>query len=310
MVKKSVAKGALSLLILALLAIFLIAPQRYAGSVFEGISLWAACVLPVTFPFLFLTALFTATPLFRKLSKGVSPFFMKVFGVSGTGGCAAFLAALSGYPVGARTLLDLREGGLVDASESFRLACLATTSGPAFFVGTVGGAMLSRPALGWLMLLCHLVAVWAVCALMRLIRKPAKLHRVPLVEIKRGGSLLESLSSSVLSILCVGGSIALFYAFGQMIADILPASVPPVGEAVVRGLVEMTTGCKLLCSQPTPFSLAICCFLVTFGGACVLFQQLGYLTRAGVKCLPFLLVKLLQALLAGGLCFGLSCLIF
>ena len=310
MSRKKFVRGALSLMILGLIAAFLIAPARYAKSVFEGVSLWAVTVLPATFPFLFLTALFTGTPLFEKLSKKVSPLFMKVFGVSGTGGCAAFLSAVSGYPVGARTLLDLKESGRIAPDESFRLACLVTTSGPGFLVGTVGGAMMGRPALGWLMLLCHFVAVWTVCAGMNLIHKPAKRPPAALLPVKSGNSLYESLHSSVISILCVGGSIALFYAFGQMIADILPSSMPPAGEAIVRGLTEMTTGCKLLLTQPTPFSLGICCFLITFGGACVLFQQLGYLSRAGVKCLPFLLVKLLQALLAGALCFGLSCLIF
>ena len=57
-------------------------------------------------------------------------------------------------------------------------------------------------------------------------------------------------------------------------------------------------------------SLAGCAFFVTFGGACVLAQQLAFLTKAGVKALPFLAVKFLQGLLAAGIAYGLGLLLF
>lgn len=291
-------------LLLAAMVFFLSSPARYGKCVLDGVSLWAVSVLPATFPFLFLTALFTRLPLFGKAAEKISPVMGKVFRVSGTGGCAALLAALSGYPVGARGVLDLYESRRIDSSESFRLACLATTTGPMFLVGAVGGGMMGRPALGWLLLLCHFLAVWIVCFVLRFIGKPVKqapvLYRAP-----QGDALYESLYSSVISILCVGGSIALFYAFGQMVTDILPA-MPPASTALVRGLLEMTAGCKLFSENVTPLSLAGCSFLVTFGGLCVLCQQIAFLSRAEVKTAPFLLVKLLQGLLAGVFSYGLA----
>ncbi len=62
----------------------------------------------------------------------------------------------------------------------------------------------------------------------------------------------------------------------------------------------MTSGCALLSQSVTPLSAALCCFLVTFGGLCVLVQQIAYLSHAKVKILPFVAVKLLQAAIAGG----------
>ena len=54
---------------------------------------------------------------------------------------------------------------------------------------------------------------------------------------------------------------------------------------------------------------ALAALLVTFGGGCVLVQQLGFLTRAGVKTLPFLGVKALQGIVAALVALGLSALI-
>lgn len=279
----------------------LVSPAKYGKSILEGVSLWAVCVLPATFPFLFLTAIFTRLSLYEKLSGRLAPLFSKVFKVSGAGGCAAILSAVSGYPVGARTVLDLSESCRLDENERFRVACLASTTGPMFLVGAVGSGMFSSPALGWLMLLCHYSAVWGVCFFMRFFGKPPK----PSAGLLRkdGNALYDSLYQSVVSILCVGGAIALFYAFSEMLLTFFhPMS--PFSEGTVRGLMEMTAGCKAFSSDPSPLSAAMCCFLVTFGGACVLMQQLAFLSRAGIKTLPFVAVKFLQGVVAGALCFA------
>ncbi len=275
-------------------------PTRYGKCIMDGISLWAVCVLPATFPFLFLTALFTKLSLYERLSKRLSPLFSKAFRVSGAGGCAALLSALSGYPVGARTVFDLRESGKLDENEVFRLACLASTTGPMFLVGAVGSGMFSSPALGWMMLACHFLGVLSVCFVMGRFGKKPKMFLSP--APKGENALYDSLYNSVISILCVGGAIALFYAFSEMILSFLPP-MSPFWEGCVRGLLEMTAGCKSFSAEKSPLSVAACCFLTTFGGMCVLIQQIAFLSRAGVKPLPFVAVKLLQAIVSGIVCF-------
>ena len=295
-----------ALLVLAAIALFLLFPARYAASVREGISLWAASVLPAAFPFLFLTAIFTRQGPFRRLSRALSPAAGKCFRVSGAGGCAALLSAISGYPVGARSLSDLAARGLLPAEERFRLACLCSTTGPMFLVGAVGAGMYQSAAAGWVMLFSHLAAVWTTCFLLRFRGKPSRGLPPPARE---GIDLSELLPEAVLSVLCVGGSIALFNAFGQMCSDALSLAGlknAPVAEGVLRGMLEMTSGCALLAKAPSPLSLALSCFLVTFGGACVLLQQAVFLTKAGVKMLPFTLFKFAQGIAAAVICYPLA----
>lgn len=304
MVKRKVLKSLpAAVLLVAAMVCLLSSPAKYGRSILDGVSLWAICVLPATFPFLFLTALFTRLSLFESISERLSPFFSKTFKVSGAGGCAALLSAVSGYPVGARSVLDLFESGRIDENETFRLACLASTSGPMFLVGAVGSGMFSSPTLGWIMLACHFFGVWSVCFCMKFFGKAPKVSHG--LFMKDGNALYDSLYHSVISILCVGGAIALFYSFSEMLLTVLPP-LPPFGEGLVRGLMEMTAGCKAFSATPSPLSAAISCFLVTFGGMCVLTQQLAFLTPAGVKVLPFLVVKFIQGAVAGTLCFVLA----
>lgn len=299
------------------MVMFLIFPARYAESVRTGISLWAINVLPATFPFLFLTALFTKMKPYGYLARKISPAAEKLFRVSGAGGCAAVMSALSGYPVGAKTLCDLRERGAVSQSETFRLSCLCSTSGPMFLVGTVGCIMYESARAGWILLVSHLAAVYMICFILRFFGKKES-SAPPPFRPEGLNALYDSLYQAVVSILCVGGFIALFYAFGQILSDLgifAPAGtlfghspLAAYAEGFLRGLLEMTSGCALLSGGKTPLSLALSCFLVTFGGMCVLCQQAAYLSRAGVKILPFVGIKFLQALLAALLCFALACL--
>ncbi len=291
-------------LILLAMLLFLAFPARYGESIRTGISLWAVSVLPATLPMLVLTALFTGTYLFGRLSRAVSPLSRRIFHISGAGACAGLVSALSGYPVGARTASDLVRTRQIGQDELLAVSGIATTSGPAFLVGVVGCGMFRDAVAGWLLLVSHLLGIYLVSWLLNFRSKRTGNRTSPPVG-KR--TFADILSGSVLSVLCVGGAIALFYAFGQMISDLAELlSLPGVAVTAVRGLLEMTSGCALLSETPSALSLAGSCFFVTFGGLCVLVQQLAFLAPVGVPARKFVPVKLLQGIVAGAICFGLA----
>lgn len=285
------------------LVLFLLFPARYAESVKEGISLWATSVLPSTLPLLLLVSLLTSNRLFGGAERALSPLAGKCFRLSGAGGCAAIAGALSGYPVGARTVLDLAQTNRLSKEETFRTAAIATTSGPAFLVGAVGCGMYADGRVGWLLYLSHLSGVWIAAFLLSLKGEkpkgllPRKGREVPFGEL---------LKSSVLSVLTVGGAIAVFYAFGQMVCDFCDFfALPRELSDVLSGLLEMTTGCARMAAAPSRAGFALSAFFVTFGGLCVSAQQLAFLVPAGVRPLPFLAVKAFEGLLAAGICLAL-----
>lgn len=288
---------------------FLVYPARYTNLVLEGATLFAVCVLPATLPFLFLTAILIRQRAFHRAAGKLAPIAQKTFRVSGAGGLCAVLSALSGYPVGARTLSDLYTRGAVPKQETFRLACLCSTSGPMFLVGAVGAGMFQSSALGWVLYLSHLVGVYSVCFLLRFtVKKPLSTYTPAVALISNEGN---PLMDSVLSVLAVGGAIAIFYAFSGILCDTLRLAGIENGflSAIVTGLVEMTSGCKLLSETGGIYSAALSAFLVTFGGGCVLVQQLSFLRRAEVKVLPFIAVKFLQGTIAALVALGLSALL-
>ena len=132
-------------------------------------------------------------------------------------------------------------------------------------------------------------------------------------EETREFSLSSCVQSSVLSALAVGGCIAFFYVLAAMLADFkilaplqsLFGAVPalaPCAEGLSKGLVEVTSGCLSLAASGNFLAAPCCAFLVTLGGASILFQQIAYLSGVGIKAPFFLFVKLLQAFAAFFIC--------
>ncbi len=301
--RKNLLSVLLSIPVLFATALFLAFPARYAKSVFDGISLWALNVLPSLFPFLFLTGMLSELRLFPLLAQKTAPVMRKLFKIRGNGGCTLLLSALSGYPVGARLVFTLNEGADID--ERFRLSCLCSTASPAFLVGVVGAGMLNSVKSGWMLLFSHFLSVYAVGFFLGLFAKkqPPYRHTVPPTTSPR--LFAKMLEQSVSTVLYVGGYVALFTVFGQMLADcgLFSFASSPLVEGFLRGLLEMTGGCAILSASRSPLVLPLVCFLSTFGGACILMQQLSFLKKAGISAPKFLLVKLLQATLSGVLCY-------
>ena len=303
--------SAAALLLIVLLAL---SPARYAAACLEGISLWAKAVLPSLFPFFILTALLTKLGAAETLADKLSPLTKKCK-LPGVAAYCFLLSVLSGYPVGSRIIADLAKSGAITAKQAARMSALCSTSGPMFLLGSVGGAMFKSAKAGAILLASHILAVLLVCLAFAPFLKPLPEPPPKKLAPSADNILYESVYGAVISILCVGGFIAAFYVLSLALADLhilrplekffglfFPQEI---ADGLCAGLLEATRGCALLASGGEIFALPAAAFCVTFGGACILCQQLGYLKSAGVKAAPFIGIKALQGLTAFGLCLGL-----
>lgn len=312
-----------SLMIALVIILLALKPERYAAACMEGIAVWLNFVLPSLFPFFILTALLTKLGRISKLSEKFSPITERVFGLPGISSYCFLISILSGYPVGSRMILDLKKSNLIDSKQATEMSFLCSTSGPMFILGSVGTRMFSSKKIGLVLLLSHLTAVLIICFIRALLRKktPQSQKQLPAL-LKIDNALYESVYGAVLSILTVGGFIALFYVFAEILTDLKILALPALlfgklftlfnmndaAQAFTTGLIEVTRGCAML----APFgvsTLPLAAFLITFGGACILAQQLGYLKSAGVKASAFLLIKVIQAICAALLCIPVSALL-
>jgi len=274
--------------------------------------MWAECVLPSLFPFMVITLIFIKTGIAERAALPLK----KVTGIFKLPAAAApclVMSLCSGYPAGSKILCEYFERGSLSSSDCDRLACMCSTSGPLFIIGSVGYKMFGDKSAGIKILVAHIISVLVVGLALSLFSKKS-----PSQSLKRAPAdknlLYECFYGSVVAVCVAGAFIAFFYVLSSFAADfklLYPLEFilnPLLGERTapfLSGILEATTGCRALAAEGGKLSVALAGFVVTFGGISILAQQLGYLQKAGIKTLKFIFMKLLQALL----CFGILMLI-
>ena len=313
---RRLAAGGTAALLLALLAL---QPQRCAAACAEGIALWAKVVLPALFPFLVLTALLTKTGLAEGLGRKLAPL-LRPLGLPAAGAGAFVLSILSGYPVGSRVVADLHKHGAIDARETERLSALCSTSGPMFILGSVGSGMFGDARAGAILFAAHLLGIFSVYFALLPLQKRRTAKRAakggrrraasaapPSARADNTVSLGESVQGAVLSVLCVGGFIAIAGVLIRLLEDLSLLRLPtallalclrPFGAeecaaGAVYAVLEATRGCAALSAAGTQ-ALPFAAFAITFGGACILAQQLTFLAPAGIRAGRFVGIKAIQ----------------
>lgn len=300
--------------LLSFAAAIIIYPERYVNCCFQGFAMWAECVLPSLFPFMVITLIFVKTGIAEKASLPLKRV-TGIFKLPPAAGACFLLSLCSGYPAGSRVLSEFYESGSLSSDDCKKLAPLCSTSGPLFIIGSVGFKMFGDKYAGVKILLAHILAVTVSSLVISLFTKKsaaAPLKRAPADK----NVLYNAFYGAVISVTVAGGFIAFFFVFAKFCADfnlLYPLEKflcfflsEENSSAVCTGLIEATTGCReIAVSGANKLNIALAGFLITFGGVSILLQQLSYLTKAQVKPVRFILIKLLQAFL----CFGILLLI-
>ena len=305
--------AALWICLAALAIVIAIFPEKFVPACFEGVALWAKCVVPALFPFMIITMLFVATGGAAKVS---APFLKICTRLKLPAATAVIfiMSVFSGYPAGCRILSEFYKRGEITKRDTALLAPLCSTSGPLFLVGSGGYNMLGDKGAGWLLLAAHITSVFSVWAVTCLFYKREPQNALLPVCGKRDNILYETFLGGVTSVLVAGGFICFFYTVACAAEEFnllypLTALLTPLfgggAQAFAGGLIEATGGCAKLIAANCPLALPLSGFLVTFGGASIIAQQMCYLSPCGVSAKKFVLIKFVQALL----CFALLYLI-
>ncbi len=313
-IKKTAAKIAACAVLIFFGGVLIIFPDRYLSVCFNGLCLWAESVLPSLFPFMVITLLLIKTGAAQVAAKPFGRVSEKLK-LPNVGVPLFLMSVFSGYPAGSRILYEYCEQGLIDRSEAKKLAPLLSTCGPLFALGTVGARAFGGNGAGVKVLSACLIAVISTSLIYCVISgRKQSAPGIRQLNTQNDDVLYSSFYGGVTACLVAGGFICFFYTLSQVIADfnifkpLMLLLSPLIGReqagGLISGLCEATGGCFSLAHAGGFFALPLAGFLVTFGGASILLQQLCYLTKCGIKPAFFIGFKFLQ----GVICFGLLCL--
>lgn len=158
----SLKKNILSIIVVAFTCCLVIFSKSNLSAAKSGLKLWANNVVPSLFPFFIATNLLKSTNVLSIISKCFNKIMRPLFNVPGEGAYAFILGLISGYPVGAKIVTDLRNSNLCTKDEGERMLCFTNNSGPLFIIGTVGITLFANSTVGLVLLITHILAALTV----------------------------------------------------------------------------------------------------------------------------------------------------
>lgn len=292
----------------------------------NGLILWANSIVPSLFPFFVATELLSHTNLTYYLGKFLNRFMKPIFNVRGEGSFALIMGIISGYPIGAKIAANFRQNKICSKEECERLLSFTNNSGPLFIIGTVGIAMFGNSTIGILLLITHLLASLTVGFIFRFWKYNKKSQiknnhsymdsKETLTFSNLGGIIGSSISSSINTILLIGGFVVFFSVILSIlqtsnVLNIFETCLNPIlnlfhipekfSVGFVCGIFELTNGLNVICNiseKKLSFNIIIASFLLGLGGLSVLLQVWSTIAKTDLSIKPYILGKLLHAFIS------------
>ena len=301
-------------------------PEQAMEAMRDGLKLCGNVILPSLFPFFVLSSLVVELGMSRYLGRLLEPVMAPLFRVNGSCAAALALGFVGGYPVGARTAIEIYENGQCSRTEAERMLAFCNNSGPAFILGVVGTGVFGSGKAGLLLYLVHLLASLLVGVLFRFYRPGDR----PQTRKNRGpqfqaASFPKAFTSSIIGALHSTLNICAFILFFTVflrilayagilstLARLLSSLLTPLGmdqtwaERLLTGLVEVSSGVSSLTNGTLSGRLSMAAFMLGWAGVSVHCQVLAFLGDSGLSVRTYVLGKLLH----GGLSAALAALLF
>lgn len=316
----------------ALFCLFTVCLVIFSNSNFvatkEGLRLWANNVVPSLLPFFIATELLSYTTIVNKLGKVLNPIMRPLFHIPGIGSYPFIMGIISGYPTGAKIVVNLRENGLCTKEEAERMIAFTNNSGPLFILGTVGISLFGNSTIGVLLLITHILACLSVGILFRFWKlgknsfsssfSKKKNNEKEYVNFSNLGDILgKSILSAIKTVIIIGGFIVLFSVIlsilnNSKLISFASSCFAPIfrifgiedirfSSSFVCGILELTNGVMKVASIPCKqisINLIFTAFLLGFGGLSVLLQVYSIIAKSDISLKAYFIGKLLQGILA------------
>lgn len=317
--KEKTRDALIGLALLLAAAALVLYPSASLEGARAGIELCANVIVPSLFPFFVVSTLILDFGLARQLGRALSPIMQPLFRLSGICATPFVLGFIGGYPVGARTAIELYESKQCTKTEAEHMLAFCNNCGPAFIFGVVGAGIYGESRYALLLYLVHLCASICVGILFRFYgtergtartaapRFEAKRASVAFTDAVKGGlqgtlniSAFVLLFSIIIRLLTESGALpALLGLLEQLLA---PLSVTSEAlRALCIGFLELSSGVWALSGLSSlPGSLSLAAFMLGWAGLSVHCQTLSFLGGSGLSCRSYFLGKLLHGVLSFG----------
>lgn len=311
----------------------------------RGLAIWWDVLFPSLFPFFVISELMLGFGVVHFLGTLLDPLMRPLFRIPGSGGFIVAMGFASGYPMSAKLTTKLRMQGLISRNQGERLVSFTTSSDPIFLIGAVSVGFFGNAKLALTLALAHYGSAMLLGIILRFFSpkddedqtvlsnkkkhfslKEAfqAMHEARIQDGRSVGLLLQQAITSSLQLMTVVGGLVLFFSVvlevftvsGMMLSlshglewVLTLLHLPPnLANSLLGGLFEVTLGAKSAATagEVTPMlQAAAAAFILSWGGLSVHAQVASILNETDLRYTPFLLSRLIHAVVAACMVLGL-----
>ena len=321
--RRGVRDGLLGLALFVAAAALVAAPKEAMAGAQDGLTLCFNVIVPSLFPFFVLSSLVVDLGLAAYLGRAMEGLMRPLFRVSGSCAAAVALGFIGGYPVGARTALQLYQQGLCSKTEAERLLAFCNNSGPAFILGVVGAGVFGDGRVGLLLYFTHALASVLVGLLFRFYggrgesRRPPRRPK-PIATVTLPAAFTGAVTRAMQSTLNICAFVVFFAVVLRMLSAFGVLSLAAKGlsalgfreewaRRLVAGLLELSSGVSSLRGEAQLAGrVSMAAFMLGWAGLSVHCQVLSFLADSGLSARVYLAGKLCHGLIAAGLTYAVT----
>ncbi|HHW38272.1 MAG TPA: sporulation integral membrane protein YlbJ [Bacillales bacterium] len=300
----------------------------------RGLEMWWGVVFPSLLPFFIVSELLIGYGVVKFIGILLEPLMRPLFKVPGIGGVVWAMGMASGFPAGAKLTARLRQEQQLTAIEAERLVSFTNASSPLFIFGAVSVGFFNNANIGILLAASHYLGNFSVGLLMRFhggdkvekesLRKSdhfsvkkafQSLHQTRIKNGRPIGQMLgDAVTSSIHTLLMIGGFIIMFSVFNRLlyivnITDVVAVFVgyilslfhisTELALPLISGMFEITMGSQLTSQTEDVellFKVIITSFILAFSGFSVQAQVASILAETDIRFQPFFIARIMQGI--------------
>ena len=281
----------------------------------EAIYLWFYKVVPALLPF-FLFSNFLMNYGFIEITSEFAKPIMSFFKLNENAAFILMMSMLTGSPGNAFYIKEALKKGKLNEKEATKILMISQFASPLFILGTVR-ILLNDFKLSILILIITYITNFILAFLFQNFYASKESSSFSFFTLKRnfyqketqsfGKTLSSSIKKTFDTLITILGSICFFYMITAIIQHnhLLPTSIMPY----FSGILEMTQGINqvslLNCSNHIKvFWITV---FLSFGGFSIHSQILSLICDTKIKYFPYLVARILHAMIAGSIILILLC---
>lgn len=309
--KKIIKSILITCTLLFIVSQILINSASILDSVTFALDIWKDKLFPSLFPFFVISSLLINYGFVEFVSEVFKPFMTIFFRTSGNSSFIFIMSIISGIPSNAKYINDLLDKKMIDINEAEKLLMFTHFSNPLFILGTVGILFFNNYRIGLLILGAHYISniIIGIC-----VRNYHPIDSNISFSLKKaiidmdnkrtssetfGKVLTKALLDAINTLMLILGVITFFLIITTIINSQM--NLNPLAKSIISGLFEMTQGLSFISTLDISMKVKIilATMIISFGGFSCHMQVISILSEKKIRYLPYLVSRIIHALLSG-----------